>query len=362
MLLDYLAFWAPFHIDALGIITLFGADEVDKAVGRLARNRYTAGLPLLGAFKIAGNSIVNPQPGFVLHNTSDQILATDVTGWFARWLLCQDLKFSSTTLSILSIKQPQSGVWRQVGNFVLGATAISPLLVAAILMEDRWGLANVMAMLMSIVVRCIIVGQNHAAINNAAKKSRSTSNVLVKAIVTLPTGNAITIKTTRGIIIDCLLTAPRPPDPTFYSCVRAFGFVCYGGQAIALGVATLVNQIMTVALMLGSTALVVWQVGDNEEMIGSHLRIQRSDSAGPDFRAAAMARLDLSTIEEDTLLAWNLFPQRSNKIWWEKYRTCQSMPQHLRPFWYWEKYLAVPTLPPVPSFDQTPDARNEACA
>lgn len=79
MLLNYLVSWAPFHIDALGIVTFLGAEQIDQAVGRLARNRFTSCLPLLGAYKIAGNDIVKPIPGFTLYNITDGILATDLT-------------------------------------------------------------------------------------------------------------------------------------------------------------------------------------------------------------------------------------------------------------------------------------------
>src|SRR5271156_582823 len=50
MLFHYLERWAPFRIDALGLVTLLGAERVDQVVGRLAHHRLTSCLPLLGAF------------------------------------------------------------------------------------------------------------------------------------------------------------------------------------------------------------------------------------------------------------------------------------------------------------------------
>ncbi|KAF8246157.1 hypothetical protein K440DRAFT_685659 [Wilcoxina mikolae CBS 423.85] len=87
MLLGYLETWAPFRIDALGLVTMIGASEIDVAVVRLVRNRFTECLPLLGAYIFAGNNFTKPIPGFFLYNISDGIVATDMTGWFARWLL-----------------------------------------------------------------------------------------------------------------------------------------------------------------------------------------------------------------------------------------------------------------------------------
>lgn len=80
MLLDYVHKWQPFRIDALVIVALLGASEMDEALGGLVRYRYLEYLPLLGAFVIAGNDIVKPIPGFTLYNVSDGIQATDVAG------------------------------------------------------------------------------------------------------------------------------------------------------------------------------------------------------------------------------------------------------------------------------------------
>lgn len=102
MLLTRFESWAPFRVDALGIVTILGADQMDLVLGRLAHTGFSTFLPLLGAYKAADNSIVKPIPGFTLYNVSDGVLATDINGWFARWLLCQDLTFTSTTL-IMSI-------------------------------------------------------------------------------------------------------------------------------------------------------------------------------------------------------------------------------------------------------------------
>jgi len=100
MPLHFLKTWAPFRIDALGLVTLLGVDELNLAIGRLACNRVTEYLLLLGGYIIANDSFAKPIPGFLVYNISDGIMATDVAGWFSRWLICQDLTWSSTTLRI----------------------------------------------------------------------------------------------------------------------------------------------------------------------------------------------------------------------------------------------------------------------
>jgi len=97
----------PFRLDALGLVTLLGTQELDIAIGRLVTNHFTEYLPLLGAYIIAGESITKPIPGFVLYNITDGICATDVTGWFARWLMCQKLSPSSSTITIGTLDPPR---------------------------------------------------------------------------------------------------------------------------------------------------------------------------------------------------------------------------------------------------------------
>ena len=55
-----LAQWQPFRIDAMGLVTILGADEMKMAVGRLVRSPITAWLPLLGAYTVANNQFTEP--------------------------------------------------------------------------------------------------------------------------------------------------------------------------------------------------------------------------------------------------------------------------------------------------------------
>ena len=329
MLFHYLERWAPFRIDALGLVTLLGAERVDQVVGRLAHHRLTSYLPLLGAFKIAGNDFVQPIPGFVLYNVTDGIVATDLSGWFCRWLLSQELTYTSTTLTISEAVGGSGGHRRFEGwcNYALGMLATGPLLAMAILMGDWWGLVNVASMAISVLVRLVVVGGNYAAIDRAVDVAAESSAKQVKVIVTLPTGELITVRTTVGIVLNCILTNPRLRHPKFYNLVRAIGWVGFGCHVISLGMAALLNQLLTVVVVVGATALVVWKVGDDESRIGKRLRIHRSDHPPPDWRATAISRLQLSRTEEDCLLTWNLLPQRSNEIWWQTFRQCQEEPE-----------------------------------
>jgi hypothetical protein len=101
MPLSYLNSWAPFRIDALGLVTLIGAEGVNKSVGRLLQSRYTKFLPLLGAYLIAGDQFTAMASGFNLYNVSNTITTTSLSAWLTRWMNSQDLKRSTTILGLV---------------------------------------------------------------------------------------------------------------------------------------------------------------------------------------------------------------------------------------------------------------------
>jgi hypothetical protein len=76
--------WSPFYLDALGLVTLLRAGQVNEAVGRLIQSPYVRHLPLAGAYTVACNAIVKPYPELALYNISDGIYATDLACWFCR--------------------------------------------------------------------------------------------------------------------------------------------------------------------------------------------------------------------------------------------------------------------------------------
>ena len=62
------------------------------------------------------------------------------------------------------------------------------------------------------------------------------------------------------------------------------------------------------------------RVSCDELHIGREIEVQRFDeTSGIDKRSRTYLRMDLSQSEEDAMLAWGLFPQRSNEGWWNRY-------------------------------------------
>ncbi|RWA04020.1 hypothetical protein EKO27_g11082 [Xylaria grammica] len=335
--LGSLLHWKPFQIDALGLVTLLGAEEVNREVGRLSRNKFVDFLPTLGAYVIANNQIVSPIPGFELYNVTDGIKATDLAGWFSRWLTSSDLSFCASTITITSAtKKHRRRLSDVLLSYAVGLLTLAPLVVAAVI-SDWWGVANGIALVASVVVRSILVQQNRAFVDKAVEPGTIEAKA-VKVLVTTPDGKIVTIKTTRDIVINILLTTPRPPHPRFYTGARSFGWLAFGAHVISLGMTSLICQLLTVVLLLSATTILAWQVGRDPKHIGSRLLLD-CELLDVGFRAATYARLDLSKQEENSMVYWNLFPHRSNKTWWLKYQKAKRE----NGFATWDQQLAEST-------------------
>ncbi|MCJ1230106.1 hypothetical protein MMC12_006777 [Toensbergia leucococca] len=96
--LAWLAKWVPFRLDALGLVTMLGADEMNMTIGNLVHKGLVKYLPLLSASIINGNRFTSPLAGFTLYNVTDGIMASALAGWSTRWLLAQNLTRNRTTL------------------------------------------------------------------------------------------------------------------------------------------------------------------------------------------------------------------------------------------------------------------------
>lgn len=322
MALDYLKNWAPFSIDALGLVTIIGADEVDRAIGRLTRSFLTDWVPLLGAYIVASDRVTEAIPGFTLYNITDGIAATDVSGWFARWLLCQDLAFSASTIRVSVVRHNHKhDLARRLCSVALGMGTLAPIFVMAVLIGDWWGLANAISMLTSVLVRRAVVSANTRALDHAVSHPSYAAEEVVKVFLTTPAGKGVTILATRLVVINCLLTKPRPGNRHAYLGVRAVGWAAFGVHVVTLGMSSLFIQILSTFVILVGTVATVFQVGSMECQIGSRLMLEQVDNwRDQDYRAAAYARLNLSEKEEESMVQWHLFPNRSNQHWWSKYR------------------------------------------
>ncbi|OQE81429.1 hypothetical protein PENNAL_c0041G03677 [Penicillium nalgiovense] len=311
--------WGPFQLDALGLLTIFGAKEMNTAVGNLVQSSVTEWLPILGSYTVANDDIIKPEPGYVLYNITDGIMATDVSAWFTRWISTFPLTYTATTIR-LRVENQQLPIVRQAISITIGLSVIGFLFSMAIVTADAWGIANVASMAVSVISRQFIVTCLRSSIDHTIQSLKDDPGQDVKVFMTLPDGKAVTILGPRMIVVTCLLTEAQPIHPQSYYVMRMASWAAFGAHAITLGMSDLFNQILTVVILLLATYLTATHVGGYREAIGTRLCLD-VDMGDPDLpRGAAYSRLKMSPTEEDCMVHWSMMPQRSNVWWWDRYK------------------------------------------
>lgn len=320
-MLEVIRRWAPFRIDALGIVTIVGAEEVDRAIGRLVPNNIADFLPLLGAFVICGNRFVQPVVGNAIYNVTDGIMATDVAGWFSRWLLQQDPKWNTTSY-IWEINDAERSFWRlRLLALFIGLLVNLGLVTLAVLLQDWFGLANAISMTISVIVRSYLVHENRQGLDRAVARLKKTEREAVKVFCTMSDGKGVTLHAPRGIVMWCFLTTPKPAQPWLYNLTRSLGWLGFACHVICIGQSTLFIQILTTVIMIVATVLVTLRIGCDGFLVCSSLSVTRCDlQTLEDRRTPAYAKLDMLEGEENAMVAWGLMPQKTNILWWTNYR------------------------------------------
>ncbi|KAL4794684.1 hypothetical protein BDV19DRAFT_390050 [Aspergillus venezuelensis] len=315
---------AGFHIDALGLLTLLGADEMNRSVGRLMPTPYFHYLPLLGAFTVAGNRFVEKVPGFTLYNIDAGLTTTELAGWFSRWLRAQDFRTvrSKVTWRIVEVDN-NSLPWRTYTvRALLVAVPVHGILIAlAVLTGDWWGFTNVISMIISVAVRCSLVAQNQAGIDaNIEEAERqvqgrkqkpaprqvepegqgesmtgvdianttppplppagpNTKNGSdVKVLVVTDESKVITIRAPAFLIKPAFTTSPNIPCPSIYLACRAIGWVAFAVHVISIGMAALYTQILSVGVIIIATIFTAYKVGCEDSQLARNFRSNFRDT------------------------------------------------------------------------------------
>jgi len=332
MPLTYLSRWSPFRIDALGLVTLIGAEEVNKAVGRLVQSRYTKFLPMLGAYLIAGNQFTANAPGYTLYNVTDAIMTTSVSGWLTRWLDSQKLKTSTSVFEWHVTEKKRKANWDGVIAAIISIMAMGTLIVFSTLMADWWGLANALSMGASVLIRWCLVQENTdgldlATVNACFGPKAAVLEERVKLLITLADGKMVTIYAPRGLVIEGFTKRITPPRRQLYMWAERAGWLFFGVHIISLGQSDLVSQLYTVLLLVLATWATVHGLGCNENEIGRHIEVEKVASfpEGSDRRQWAYVKLQPTETEEQSLTEWGLLPRKSNSAWWGEYKQSKEV-------------------------------------
>ena len=311
-----------FKIDALGLITILGSRELDIALGTLRQGVACEALPTFAPYLAPGGYLTEPIPGFHLYNITDGIVATDISAWFSRWLVIQELTWSSTTLYIsksIVRHSPQRRVFQSGCSTLVSGVSLVAMLALAIFYSDKWAVANAAAMHLLGFLRCFLLHELRASMHNGRPSSPAHMDTPVKIFCTLPNGKAVSVHTTRSIVVDYLLTNPVAGNPRVYRLVQGLSWLCFVLHILALGMASLMHQILAVGVVSISTISLVRGVGVDDTRIANLRLFKYEYLTTPDTRSEAYARLRLSQEEEDGLVAWSLIPQKRNTTWWQKF-------------------------------------------
>lgn len=276
---------------------------MDRNIGRLMTSRYFDYLPLLGAFTVAGNRITEKKTGYALYNISAGIMTRELAGWFSRWLQAQHFHKVRSKVTWELVDQPRR--WKIFFLKLLVSLPLHGMLVAmTVLAADWWGFANAMAMIISVVVRCVQVTENQAGIDEnirTAEKeveenwasyerakeefeerhrqgkvssetkmpARPRDRDHVKAIVVTQDSKVVTIDAPGFLIQPAFTSNPHIPNPFFYLFCRIVGWIAFAVHVISIGMAALHTQIYSVVLIIGATVLTAYRVGCQDSQLRS---------------------------------------------------------------------------------------------
>ena len=283
MPLTRLESWGPFRLDALGLVTLLGADEVARAVGTLSPNGLTDFMPLLGAYRIAGNQFVTVEAGYTMYNLSDGIMNTELSAWFTRWLSQYVGEHAALDLNIVEKERTDSNGLVTL-SVILGTLAHMSMLIFAAVQADWWGVANATALFVATCVRNYLIRANRDMYNNKVLKQiqrdkdgkleqplRLTRDEKKKVLIVRPDGTLVVMHIPLGLLMT--LFGKLDPSATkffskswngMYTVARGIGWVSFGVHIVTIGQAYLTSQILAVVIMAAATVLSIFNIGTQQ--------------------------------------------------------------------------------------------------
>ncbi|KAL4878458.1 hypothetical protein BJY04DRAFT_221179 [Aspergillus karnatakaensis] len=307
-----LSAWAPFDIDALGLLTLLGAKEVDISVGRLARSKWLEYMPLLAGFVFAGDQFRAKQPTFTLYNVSSGIVTSNLTAWLTRWMQAQEFELSRS-LVYWEVERVPRTQW----GYIVAPVAISAifngfLLVMTILSGDWYGFTNGVAIVILILVRAYMLEANRNAINRAVSGARPLPTTftgaidewskkrlqdpkfprprqdsqqwrpeVVKILVVMPDSRAVTMFIPEHLLRGVFVTESPVHSPGLYRMVQWTGWVAFTVHVVTLGMAHLATQLYVIALTVIPTVLICYGFGCDDSRLQNGWNRLWSDSPEP---------------------------------------------------------------------------------
>jgi len=263
--------WEPFRLDALGLVTLLGADEVARAVGTLSPNFLTDFMPLLGSYRIAGNQFATTEPGYTMYNITDGVTNTELSAWFTRWLSQFVSEWVAMDLEIVPDERNPFD-FRILGSFLLGTATHLMLLAFAAVQADWYGVANATGLLLATLVRNYLIYANLSVYDRKLTElSHIPKEQKKKVLIVRPDGTLVVMFVELRLLLS-LFGRLDPSATEFissgrhgtYTVVRGIGWLAFGIHIISIGQATLPSQLLAVGVMAFATVLTIFNVGTQQ--------------------------------------------------------------------------------------------------
>lgn len=269
--------WSPFRLDALGLVTLIGAEEVCVAIGGLQFSWLTEYLPLLGSFLIASNRFTQPLPSYTAYSITSGMIPPEINGSFTRWLdhhLDSGVRRSAGTVW-LDFEAPTEDEARfsfmkrwcpLFISFVLNGG----LLTLTVLLGDWYGMANSIAMVISVVVRVSLITQHESKLHDLVKSARNSLYDTkgekihfdpLKLLIDSPSSSKVAVCMVPPPLIRCLLLTYAESEQIWYRFFRLVGWVAFAVHVVAIGQSVLISQLLAVGIMAGSTIASIYRIG-----------------------------------------------------------------------------------------------------
>ncbi|KAF4233296.1 hypothetical protein CNMCM6805_009386 [Aspergillus fumigatiaffinis] len=374
-------YWQPFRIDALGLITLLGAEDINVWVGRLSQSKFTEYMPFLAGFIIAGDRFRIPNQSFHLYNITKGVYTHELAAWFTRWVQCQKFETTRSIVNWEVVSKPRQGILETALAALLAAVLLGFLLTLTIVSGDFYGLANALALVVMVMGRAYMIRLNRRAIDRSILRlAPSTAAKSSKTIVVTPNSKVVTMFIPGELIVPVFARNPEVAPAKGYECAQWICWAAFAVHVVALGMACLATQIYTVVLIIGSSILLChgWGCDDVVDLrrrrdsdgnvvrraytclIGSHLKATvfewpddfefrelspkswalrgscnnpASEEERSNRRMDLYAWLDLSKEQERSLVKWDLIPhhRKGDGSWGTEFKAKQKLIRELQP-------------------------------
>lgn len=333
------------HVDALGLVTILGSEEVNNSVGRLVSGSYVEFLPLLGAFMLASDRFTEKRPGFTLYNFTAGMQTSELAGWFSRWLKAQGFSQvrDKVTWTVGECPRRMRLQVFLVRFMLIGLPINGMLLALTVLSEDWWGFANAVSMVLSVIVRVLLVSQRQAGIDETIWKAKEEAETefgkqraaydedsklgrvrpgrqapkspeqdIAKVIVVMDDSKVVTIEAPSYLIGKVFTKNPPIPNRRLYQFFQAVGWLGFGSHIVSLGMAGLHTQIYTAALLILATILSVYKVGCDDWRLRQR---SRNTSSPPPRCWISNSLYAICSEYPDDYANWSTLPETPARTW-----------------------------------------------